>query len=1474
MSKANKAGTATVPRKGPPAGPTSRRFNFRGAIILLAVVLLAVPAFFVMKAVSGRTSQASYLSEARRAFDDGRADMAYTYVGTYLRSNPDNVEALELQGRILSDLIRDYHGLEEAIRVYTRILSLDPSKMEARKRLVELNLRGGPQLARAAQGAAEAYLKGGADDAEAHRLMARALEGVGRLGDVAALDGRSDPRTGKSPPYNAIAEYEKAESLKPGDVEGGYRLAVLYLSRGREPARAVAVMDKMLETNPKSVAARLARLQFFKEHPELADDSAEAAKAKEAQKTLADYQLDEALKIAPGDANARMLAAENAARRGDTAAARDHLARIDPPPKDDLRLKLIRGVIEFREQRPDEGIQSWRTGLIQTGGSSADLTWRLAEVLINLGRFAEARPLMAQYRRLSGGTEPNVESRYLEALMNLRTGHVKEALTALAAMRDKIPPDRTLLTPAQHLITLGDAYAASRDETRAIDTYSEAARTAGARAQPWMSIARIHQNADRQAEAIAALENGLAAVPKDAGLLVTLAQALRLRELAKPKDRRDWKEFESRLAEAEQVADGTADVALLRAEALADKGQLEDALKRIEGAVARAPKAVGPWLARVNALARLGRIEEALTVLDEAAKKAGDNASFRVSRARLLLRRGEVRPAYETLAGGLEVVPADQKPLLRRTLGEFHQGRNDAANARREYEEWARLQPESAEPRLALLNLAAAQQDGPAMEAQAEAIRKAVGPDAVIGKVARAEVLLNLKPRSQDGRSGEDKARLDEAEKLVAEIKAAAPRQASGFLLEARLMNRLGRINEEIAAYKAALDLRGGQAALKPLVGLLVKENRDPELAEVRQKVPNIPAEIDQLAIALVLQRGDADKAEQMVDQMMQGSPEALDVAVWGAKVFNTLHKPREAEETLRTMTLSQPKNPSTWVSLLMFQVSRGEVEQARATLDKMMKAKVETDRPDLLWAACYRALGMRPEADEAFAASLRKWPDDPGVCQVAIDYYEATGRPELAEATLRHLLAVRPGFDWARRHLALNLSARPNNPAALSEAMSLVGAASGAESPEDRQLRAIILARSPDPKHRAEAIAILEGLVGEAANPMKLHEALARSLLASGEQAKAAGDKATAAADRARGLDHAARAAAAETAPANVVLFNAVLRLHEGDIPGAEKGLARLEKSDAKALPAVELHARILHAKGDDPGAEALIRAAYEARKASPDALVTGVGLLRLLKALDRPAAAEQFAAELAKLGARGQIAFAEFLADRGRAQEAREQLDAASKAGAADEAARSSLALATMLGGGWVDQAERLLGLALKSKPESVDLLQNRAFLRHLQRDYADEVKTYKEIRAKNPSNLTFLNNMAWTLSEEMGQPKEGFEAIEQAIAKVGRQSHLVDTRGVILLRLGRAAEAVKDLEAASVMLPSPVVYYHLARAYKAAGREADFEKYRDLARKAGLSAAQLQPSERDEAAKLVGFPADKPAAEPGKPAAEKKS
>jgi tetratricopeptide (TPR) repeat protein len=569
-------------------------------------------------------------------------------------------------------------------------------------------------------------------------------------------------------------------------------------------------------------------------------------------------------------------------------------------------------------------------------------------------------------------------------------------------------------------------------------------------------------------------------------------------------------------------------------------------------------------------------------------------------------------------------------------------------------------------------------------------------------------------------------------------------------------------------------------------------------------------------------------------------------------------------------MTRARPENASVWIQLLMFQASRNEGEKARATL-ALMKQKLKPERPELLWAACYRALNMRLEADDEFADAVAKWRDDPAVLQVAVDYYETTGRPEQAEPLLRQLLAIRPGFDWARRRLALDLSARPNNLGAMTEAMTLVDNAGAGESPDDRKLRAVVLSRSDDPRRRAEAVGILEALAAEVpeAERGKLHEVLARSLVISSEQAKAAGDKGRADADWARALDHSAKAAAPAAAPVDLILFHAGLLLQGGDIPGAQKELERLEKTDPKALPTIELKARILHAKGDDTAVDDLILGAFQGRKAAPDALTAGVGLLKLLLVLKRPEAAERLGSDVAALSPRGKVAYAEFLAGRGKVKEALTQLETAAKTGGGAEAARASTALANELGGAWVGHADGLLSMALKNQPDSLDLLLAQAYLRHLQGDYKAEIAVYDGILAKNPTTYLFLNNMAWTLSEEMGRPQEGLQRIEEGIKRVGRQSHLVDTRGVILLRLDRTAEAIKDLEDAAAMLPTGTTYYHLARAYKKAGREADFEKYRDLARKAGVKSAQLQPSERDEAAKLIGFTdAAKPAADAGKP------
>jgi tetratricopeptide (TPR) repeat protein len=74
------------------------------------------------------------------------------------------------------------------------------------------------------------------------------------------------------------------------------------------------------------------------------------------------------------------------------------------------------------------------------------------------------------------------------------------------------------------------------------------------------------------------------------------------------------------------------------------------------------------------------------------------------------------------------------------------------------------------------------------------------------------------------------------------------------------------------------------------------------------------------------------------------------------------------------------------------------------------------------------------------------------------------------------------------------------------------------------------------------------------------------------------------------------------------------------------------------------------------------------------------------------------------------------------------------------------------------------------------------------------------------------------------------------------------------VILLRLGRTDDALRDLESAAGAIPSAPICYHLARAYLAAGRPEDAAKALAKAKAAGLKPELLQPSERPELARIT--------------------
>jgi len=1385
-----------------------RRFNPRAAI-QLALVLVAMGACATLYKAFRNTDQAtSFLAEAKKRLESDRPDLALQYLDQYLAAKGGDVDALELKAKILAESAHTVEQAAEAMPIHNQILGLEPDnpkRQETRRRLVKLNLQV-PGRGQAAESLARDLIRRGANDAEAHRLLAETLERAEGKDNAKALE-------------EATREYLTAEQIEPGDIGGAERLAALYRDKLGEPQKAREVMDKVLELSKHDSArlaqAHLARARFF-------SGTSESASA--------DTEVAEALKNDPKNLDVLLAAADVANRQGDAKAARGMLNQIPKDQRNDLRFKLLEGLIEVTEQRPDEAVRSWREGLLQTGGNSPELTWRLAQVLIDTGRVNEAEPLMDQYRRLIGGDNPPPAHDYLNGFALLRKGRPAEAIKVLEALRYKAP--KSIEGHMNYL--LGQCYEQVSDPLKASDAYRQATKANPEWSAPWIALANLEAAEGGGESAFRVLGQGLAIAPNDARLLVNSALILWRQQVALPTAQRSWKEFEQLLERAEKADPHSSEAALIRADYLSTLGKNDEALAHLASAVARTPKALPLQLAQANLLNRLGRTQEAIAKLDQAIA-ADPQANYFVLQASYQLALGHVKPARALLFDGLNRVPENQRPQIWRSLGELAVTQSDLVSARDAFSKWAQLVPNQPEPRAALLELAMKSDDAKAIRAEVEALKNVGGPDAPYWKLARAEELLRV-PSAGSTESTNRTAQFKEAAALIRAIQSSLPQSSAGFVLEGRLREQQGKIDEALAAYEKALKLKGGQTALTPLMTLLAREKRDADLERIRKTHVNLPPELDRLAMVQALKAGDHNRAEQLAARMVEGDPQGFDARIWQAQVLNELGKTKEAEAALRALTDAHPNDATPWLQLLMLQVSQKRFKDAESTVEKI-KTHVKVPQPEILWAQCYRVVGKLEQAEASYQAALQRYPDQINVRSAAVAYFEETGRSAEAEASLRHVLKLDPAQGWASRKLALLLANRQGDISAWNEALNLVGTATRADdTPEDRLTRARVLARGSTLHFRNQAIEILEKLTTELPNITEAHELLARLYLGSGQGEKA--------------LAHAQKGAADGSSP-NAILLYANLLLNAKAFDEAGRQLDRVAGLNTNGLAVAELKARIQVARGDQNAAAKTLETAFQDQADAPGAFEAGEKMVGLLLQLGLPETAERIARRLPQYGVRGICAEGLFLAGQGRFDEAASRFELAAQQGGLDHAGTAALILASRPNpdARWIELAGRYFDQALTKNPESIDLLQKVARVRYLQGQFTEQVALYEKILELEPKDFTFLNDMAWTLSEDLKQPAEALKRVDELISRGGVQANVLDTRGVILTRLDRLDDAIKDLEAAAAAQPSGPIAFHLARAYQKQGRVEEFKKARDDARTAKLQPNQLQPSELPE-------------------------
>jgi tetratricopeptide (TPR) repeat protein len=1352
-----------------------RRLNVKLFLYCVAGIALATVALVVVHQLQAGNISAGLLYQAEQAEKEGRLKQATRYLGRYLDFVPNDVEARARLGRMLADpsLTETTRGRQKARFVLEQVLSRNPERHDVRRCLVRVALDAGELEL------AEEHLE----------YLKKALPDDG---EVAGLVGRCQEIKGKT--ADALKQLRLGVKNAPKTVDNYVRLIGLLRRMDRGQGG-----------------------QHLQE---------------------AEAHLATALKLAPDDPGVLVAAADLAIDRNELPRATGHLDRALKAAPSDRRVHLARARLALRSGKNAEAADGLRRALHAVPEKDRyELTWALANVLLDAGSLDDARKVIAKLR--DDGAAPGTVD-YLEARALMHQGRWFEAARMLEQVRASANAATELAVQVD--LMLGSCYERLDEPAQQLAACERAARTdpASVPARKGMAAALWSLG-----QVDAAIESYRAIVKLNEVLKVPvtgraeLARMLLLRTLQMEK--RDWRPFEEELEAAEKEQPGAPELVLLRAELFASKKRFDEAGVVIALALKQQPRRVEYWTALANLAERKGNPERVRELLDEAQKQAGDSVELRLARARFWGGRpaAEAGPALSKLEEGLKAFPEEDQCTLLNGLAEAQMRSGDAATAARLWGELGRRPRHARDLRLRLLlfDLAMKRKDDAAMQQALEEVRALEGGTSALSLFGEASRRLFL------AREGDRKS-LAQVRALLDKVVTLRPAWPAVLLAKAELEQLEGNVEQAIANYRRALE--GGArspAVVRQLVELLSSRQRydeaEAELRKAQQQAP-LPAELQRMLVVVSLQTTDFARAEQIVrDAMPKGSTNYHDY-LWTAQMLaRGPRRSADAEKAFRRAVELADTVPETWVALVRYLAATGQTAKAEAEVERASARLTGKDGPMAL-ALCYEAAGKVDRAREQFRAALEARPQDVQVRRNLAGFCLRTGALRESEPHLRAILdhkvnAGEADVAWARRALALTLASGSEHKR-LPEALKLVGvslnakgepvdgpAPPGGWSAEDQVIRARVLATQSRRPFRARAVALLQEVHKRQTLSPDDQLLLAQLYLAMG------GDDVSWAKAREQ------MQLLVDSQPRNPVYLTlyAQALLDKGDPVEAERIVARLEqieRSRQASLGAAELKARVLELRGKGPQALAVLKEYAEARGARPERMLLYAGM-------------------------------------QGRLGHLREALDLCQQAlktcppeavgGASVAVLRDTRPAAGKPEDKWKAQAARVEGWlrdAAAKSPDSAGLRLQLADLLDLTGRSDQAEPLYRQVLERDAVNHVALNNLAWLLAQRKDGAAEALTLIGKAMELYGPRPEFLDTRAVAYLTLGQTEQALADLEKAIADAPSATKYFHLTRAHHMARNPRAARAALTRANAAGLTAERLHPAERATYRQLV--------------------
>jgi tetratricopeptide (TPR) repeat protein len=1419
----------------------------RAAVVLVAFVILAVcvhflHAFQLTRNASVLLNQGEQAQkqadEAKNAGDHDKAaealGKAADYLGRYLGFHPDDADALARYGLLLNELAKSPLQKGRAFFVLEKAVRTDPARDDVRRKLVDLAVSIGRTLD--ARDHLKTLLEASPDDPELEYQMGRCEEADGHFAD-------------------AKTDYEDSIHDGPRRVDAYVRLASLLRRRGdnlvaKDGKKGVnrysdpkEVMEDMVAAaGPQSAEARLARSHYLREAGLYAD---------------AVKDVEAAWKLAPEDVEVLLADGDVKMEKGDFKGARTDLEAGKTAHPGEVRLLLSLAALGLREGNPTAAVDQLHAAIeVLSAAHDSDALWSVANLLIDAGKPEEARELIG---KLSAGG-PSVAADFLKARLDFVDGKFGPCAALLEDRRKQLAASPELARETDRLLGLCYERLGNPDQQLA------AFRRAVERDPMWLP-GRLGQASALLAvgKFDEALGDYRALVGRAPEARLQAIRLLILRNLRAPGDKRDWKEADALVKDASDDERKTAGFRLVEANLLGAEGRLDDAWKKMDDAVAADPKEVRYRIVQAD----LADFEErqkkkppltARAALDKAEAEAGDGVELRLARAARFAVHPNAVKALKPLEEKADAFNAADRTRLFAGLAEAHIRAGDLDGAVALLGQARDLSKDDLAVRVRLFDLtlrsfgsSAATKSKDERDKQAATLQVIVddvrgieGADGVAWRYCEASLLIF---QAQNG----DKAGLKDARALLAEVGKRRPGWSRPPLLEGEVEELDGDADGAAAKYRQAIDLGDRRPeVLRVTARLLASCRRYDEAKQVLEKVGDAPADGDLGRLdaeVSLLNRDPKEHVQELLERAEKAAADSKDFndPLWLGQMYLATGDKAKAEAAFRRAVALAAAAPEARVALVVLLAGEGEKDKARAELEKA-GAALPADKAAAVLAIGYEALGQRDKAEEQYLSLLKPRPDksqpDVAALRETAGFYLRGGDVPKATPLLQQIIdapsqqADAEPVLWARRTLALALAAGGDYAKSKNALDLLDQNLRERKTPEDERARAIVLASRPG--GRRDSIRTLEASFNRLRPTPDEEFLLARLYEAD------------------RDWDHAnehflALVGAKGGANPSHLAYYVLALLRRKDANEAAIWLARLEALEPDGARTLGLKARVLHAQGKGEAAGRLVEDyADKTFKEKKNAAVLGEAA-SLLEELGRPVEAEKKFREYVKAVEAEQpektLVLAAFLARQKRLPESLDVIEAIWAKCKPETAALTTVAALRV--GGPTDRdyrrAEVLLREEVARNPMTGNLLVALADLRDAEGKDGEAETLYRQILTANPRNALALNNLAWLLAFRPGKSAEALELVNRRIEMTGPSASVLDTRGVVYLKLGRAEDAARDFTDSAAQNPTAVYYFHLAEAQKAAGKANEAEKTSRKAEELGLKEADLHPLEQ---------------------------